>query len=492
MAAARGVIAAGHPQTAAAGAEVLRAGGNAVDAAVAAVLASFACEPLLTGLAAGGYMLVALDGERTLLDFFVEAPGRGADPAARGELVPIDVSFGDAIQVFNVGPASVGTYGTPAGLAEAARGFGRLALSDLAAPAVELAREGVVVNATQAYVIEILGDIAVSTPEVAALFAPDGRLLREGDVYRNPDLAEALVRLGDEGPAPFYSGDIAAAVVEWLDGRGAMLTAQDLAEYEAVARSPVCVSYRGREVLTNPPPSAGGTLIAYAMALLERSVAAPDVAQLVGVMEKAQHERTPEFLEGLSDAGFLDRFLASRLGSTTHISVLDGDGNACGVTCSNGEGSGIVVPGTGLHLNNMLGEQDLNPLGFHRHPAGRRMPSMMCPTVVMREGAPELVLGSGGSNRIRSAILQTIVNLVDRGLPVDEAVRAPRVHIEEGVVYAEPGVDTHELENTGHTIARFRDVNLFFGGVHAVARDFATGELSGGGDPRRGGSVRTA
>src|SRR5919199_1217269 len=257
MAAGGGVIAAGHPQTAAAGAEVLRAGGNAVDAAVAAVLASFACEPLLTGLAAGGYMLVAQEGERTLLDFFVEAPGRGADPAARSELVPIDVSFGDAIQVFNVGPASVGTYGTPAGLAEAARRFGRLALSDLAAPAVELAREGVVVNATQAYVIEILGDIAVSTPEVAALFAPDGRLLREGDVYRNPDLAEALV--------------------EWLDGRGAMLTAQDLAEYEAVARSPVCVSYRGREVLTNPPPSAGGTLIAYAMALLERSVAAPDV-----------------------------------------------------------------------------------------------------------------------------------------------------------------------------------------------------------------------
>src|SRR5919199_1573715 len=277
MAAGGGVIAAGHPQTAAAGAEVLRAGGNAVDAAVAAVLASFVCEPLLTGLAAGGYMLEAQEGERTLLDFFVEAPGRGADPDARSELVPIDVSFGDAIQVFNVGPASVGTYGTPAGLAEAARRFGRLPLADLAAPAVELAREGVVVNATQAYVIEILGDIAVSTPEVAALFAPDGRLLREGDVYRNPDLAEALVRLGAEGPAPFYSGDIAAAVVEWLDGRGAMLTAQDLAGYEAVARSPVCVSYRGREVLTNPPPSAGGTLIAYAMALLERSVAAPDV-----------------------------------------------------------------------------------------------------------------------------------------------------------------------------------------------------------------------
>jgi gamma-glutamyltranspeptidase/glutathione hydrolase len=490
--AGRGVIAAGHPQTAAAGAEVLRAGGNAVDAAVAAVLASFACEPLLSGLAAGGYMLVALDGERTLLDFFVEAPGRGADPSRRSGLVPVDVSFGDAIQVFHVGAASVGAYGTPAGLAEAADRFGRLSLSDLAAPAVGLAREGVVVNATQAYVIEILGEIATSTPEAASLFAPNGRLLRQGDVYRNPELADGLERLGRDGPEPFYTGDIAAAVIEWLDGRGAMLTAADLAAYKAVARRPVCVSYRGREVLTNPPPSAGGTLLAYAMALLERVGPAPDTAQLVAVTEAADRERTPEFLEGLAEEGFLERFLASRLGSTTHISVLDSDGNACGVTCSNGEGSGIVVPGTGLHLNNMLGEQDLNPVGFHRHPPARRLPSMMCPTVVLRDGAPELVLGSGGSNRIRSAILQTIVNVVDRGLDVAAAVRAPRVHLEEGVVYAEPGVDTDELERGGYTIARFRDLNLFFGGVHAVARDFTTGELSGGGDPRRGGSVSAA
>ncbi len=490
--AGRGVIAAGHPQTAEAGAEVLRAGGNAVDAAVAAVLASFVCEPLLTGLAAGGYMLVALEGQRTLLDFFVEAPGRGADPAARGELVPIDVSFGDAVQAFNVGPASVGTYGTPAGLAEAAGRFGRLPLADLAAPAVALARNGVVVNATQAYVIEILGEIALSTPEVEQLYAPDGRLLGAGDVYRNPELADALERLGREGPEPFYRGDIAAAVIEWLDGRGAMLTAADLAAYEAVARPPVCASYRGREVLSNPPPSAGGTLIAYAMALLQRIESAPDAVQLVAVMDAAQRERTPEFLDGLGEDGFQDRFLASRLGSTTHISVLDGEGNACAVTCSNGEGSGVVVPGTGLHLNNMLGEQDLNPLGFHRHPPGRRMPSMMSPTVVLRDGAPELVLGSGGSNRIRSAILQTVVNVVDRGLAVDDAVRAPRVHLEEGVVYAEPGVDTDGLERGGREIARFRDLNLFFGGVHAVARDFATGNLSGGGDPRRGGSVRAA
>jgi gamma-glutamyltranspeptidase / glutathione hydrolase len=206
-------------------------------------------------------------------------------------------------------------------------------------------------------------------------------------------------------------------------------------------------------------------------------------------MESTQSERTPEFLEGLADPGFVDRFLGRRpaLGSTTHIAVLDREGWACSVTCSNGSCSGVVVPGTGVHLNNMLGEQDLNPLGFHRHPPGRRLPSMMAPTSVLRDGVPELVLGSAGSNRIRSAILQTIIRVIDGGLPAGDAVDAPRVHFEDGVVYAEPGIATGALEGSGRAIARFRDRNLFFGGVQAVECDPA-GAFWGGGDPRRGGA----
>jgi gamma-glutamyltranspeptidase/glutathione hydrolase len=168
--------------------------------------------------------------------------------------------------------------------------------------------------------------------------------------------------------------------------------------------------------------------------------------------------------------------------------VLDRDGWACSVTCSNGEGSGIVVPGTGVHLNNMLGEQDLNPLGFHRHPPGRRLPSMMAPTMVLRDGVPELALGSAGSNRIRSAILQTIIRVVDEGLRAGDAVRAPRVHFEDEVVYAEPGIDVDSLEAAGRAIGRFRDLNLFFGGAQAVERD-REGRFWGGGDPRRGGAA---
>jgi gamma-glutamyltranspeptidase/glutathione hydrolase len=486
-----GVVAAGHPRSAQAGADVLREGGNAVDAALAAMLAAFACEPLLTSLGAGGYMLVVEPGgEPVLLDFFVEAAGRGVDAGARAELVPVSVSFGDAIQVFNIGPASVGTYGMAAGVCEASSRFGRIPLADLVAPAARLAREGVEMNQPQAYVIEILAGIVTSTPECAALFAPDGRVVRAGDVVRQPELADALERLGAEGAAPFYTGDIAAAIVEWLAERGGIVSAADLAGYAVVDREPIRASYRGREVVTNPPPSAGGILIAHALALLGACDGSPDVAQVVETMERTQSERTPEFLEGLDDPTFVKRFLArqSSLGSTTHVAVLDHEGWACSVTSSNGSSSGVVVPGTGVHLNNMLGEQDLNPLGFHRHQPGRRMPSMMSPTAVLREGAPELVLGSAGSNRIRSAILQTIIRVVDDGMPAGDAVRAPRVHFEDGVVYAEPGIDTVPLERAGRAIGRFRELNLFFGGVQAAARD-RQGRLTGGGDPRRGGAA---
>ncbi|MGB2710183.1 MAG: gamma-glutamyltransferase, partial [Conexibacter sp.] len=383
-------------------------------------------------------------------------------------------------------------YGMAHGICAAAERFGRIPLAQLAAPAAALARDGVPLNAAQAYVIEILEGIVTLTDSCAAIYAPGGELAREGDPIRQPELADAIERLGAEGARPFYEGDVAAAVAAALAEHGGLLTAADLAAYETIPRAPVRARYRGRDVLTNPPPSAGGTLIAYALGLLDRSPPPPPLEALVAAMDATQQERTPAFLDGLDRPGFLDEFLARRLGSTTHVSVLDGAGGCCSVTCSNGEGAGIVVPGTGIHLNNMLGEHDLNPLGFHRFPPGRRLPSMMAPTAVLGDGIPELVLGSAGSNRIRSAILQTIVAALDLGMRADEAVRAPRVHFEDGVVYAEPGADVAALEAAGHGIARFRALNLFFGGVQAVERDPATGVLSGGGDPRRGGAAVVA
>jgi gamma-glutamyltranspeptidase / glutathione hydrolase len=486
----RGVVAAGHPLTARAGADALRAGGNAVDAALAALLTSFITEPLLTGLGAGGYMLVAPpDRDPVLLDFMVEAPGREADPDARAPLDAIVIDFGDAVQVFHIGASSCGVYGMPAGVAAASERFGALPLGDLAAPAAALARSGVEVNRQQAYLWELLEPIAAATPESRERFCAAGRVPREGEVVRDPELADAIERLAADGAEPFYRGDIGTAVSEWVMARGGTLTRADLAAYATVPRDPIHVRYRGREVLTNPPPSAGGILIAYALALLERGTGPPGAEELVTAMEAAQAERTPAFVEGLDAPGFLDTFMASHLGATTHVSVLDADGWACAVTTTNGEGSGLVVPGTGIHVNNMMGEQDLSPAGWFTHPPGRRLPSMMAPTVVLDEGRPELVLGSAGSNRIRSAILQVIVNAVDRGMEAQAAVDAPRLHFEDGLVYAEPGVDGAALEAAGRTLAWFREPNLFFGGCQAVERHHETHAFSGGGDPRRGGAV---
>jgi gamma-glutamyltranspeptidase/glutathione hydrolase len=304
--------------------------------------------------------------------------------------------------------------------------------------------------------------------------------------------------------------------------RGGLVTRADLASYEVIERPPARVVYRGRDVVTNPPPSSGGILIADALGILERLDGPTDADVVAEVIASTNRARDEEFLEGLATEGYLEQFLAKEaldsvaievrsrlerpeapgsagragLGNTTHISVMDAEGACAAVTCSNGSCSGVVVPGTGMHLNNMLGEQDLNPFGFHRHPPGARVPSMMAPTVVLSaDGQPEMALGSAGSNRIRSAIIQTIIAVVDHGLPAQEAVSSPRLHVEGREVDAEPGMPDaplERLEASGWRVRRWTEQNLFFGGVQAVARNPDTGELTGGGDPRRGGAAETA
>jgi gamma-glutamyltranspeptidase/glutathione hydrolase len=499
-----GVVAAGHPLSAEAGAEILRRGGNAVDAAVAAVFASFAVESPLTGFGAGGFMMVSSGEETVLIDFFVAAPGRdGIERAV--ELAPVPVHFDEeTIQTFYVGPASCGVPGTAAGLELALRRFGTVPASDLIGAAVRLAREGAPVNAEQGYILDILWPIHERLAETRELYAPGGRRLGEGDVFRFSELADALERFAAEGAEPFYRGEIATALSGFVGERGGTLGPSDLAGYEALERQPIRAPFRGAEVLTNPPPSSGGILIAYSLGLLERLAQESGPEQLVAAMDAANRARGEEFAEALYGEGLeaslldparLDLRAGDLLGSTTHIAVLDDEGMCASVTCSNGSGSGVLVPGTGVILNNMLGEEDLNPLGFHAIVPGRRVPSMMAPTVVRRDGEIELGLGSAGSNRIRSAILQTIVRAVEQGMGAGDAVRAPRLHFEQGVVQAEPGIDEEalaRLEARGIPVLRRPRINLFFGGVQAVARDRASGALSGGGDPRRGGAVATA
>ena len=294
---------------------------------------------------------------------------------------------------------------------------------------------------------------------------------------------------------------MATAISDWVLERGGLLTPGDLAGYQVVERAPVGADFRDRRVLTNPPPSSGGILIADALELLDRLDRPGDTETVAEVIAATNRARDHEFVQGLRSTDYVHQFLApgaldrvageigSRLGSTTHVSVMDADGAVATVTCSNGSSSGIVVPGTGMHLNNMMGEEDLNPGGFHEHPPGARVPSMMAPTVVLRDGRPEIALGSAGSNRIRSAIVQTVAAVVDGGMAAQAAVNSPRVHVEGPLVDAEPGVDDAALDALAARdweIKRWEERNLYFGGVQAVVRD-ADGRVTAGGDPRRGG-----
>ncbi len=505
------MVAAGHPETARAGAEVLADGGNAVDAAVAAALAAAVAESALTGPGAGGFLLYAPPvGAPELWDFFVAVPG--LDPATpplhAGMLHAFTVPFGGADQVFHIGPASVAVPGMVAGLCDAAAAHGSLPLPQLVAPAVALARRGVTVSPQVAYLHAILGEMLVHTPEAAAVYAPGGRLAGAGDRLVFTDLAVTLERIGADGAACVRPGGwLADALVAHQRATGGRVSRADLEAYRVERRRPLTTRFRGRSLASNPPPSAGGLLITAALAALDEYPPPRTDAQhyraVAWAGEVANGMRDEDFFRDLHRRLPRDHWRTVRraaqaavpetrkpAGSTTHISVVDAAGAMVSLSSSNGAGSGVMVPGTGVLLNNMLGEDDLNPGGFGAGRPGSRLTSMMAPTVVERDGVPAIAVGAAGSNRLRSAITQTIVSLIDAGLDVDAAVRRPRVHPEGGGLDVEGGISSEtcaELEGAGHALRRWDGMNLFFGGVSVVARH---GEvLSGAGDPRRGGGA---
>ena len=440
-----GAIAAGHPLTAEAGQEVLDRGGTAVDACCAASFVAWVVESPLTGPGGGGFLLAHVGGESTLLDFFVTVP---RSFLGRDELLALAVDFdGDTQQVFHTGPAAVAVPGTARGLWEAHRRWGRLPWASLFSRAVSLARDGFELTPAATYLLDILDPLLRHSAEGAAMYArgPGGRMVF-------PDLASTLEVLAADGAEPLYSGELARAICAHVP-----LTLEDLGAYEVVEREPLSVPYRGHEFRTNPPPSSGGRLIATGLDALARG---RTVVEAMQAMEAAR--------------AVVD------VGGTTHISVVDGDGNVASFSSSLGSGSGVVVPGTGIHLNNMLGEADL---AVGSTLPGERLTSMMAPSLLLAAGRPRLVIGSAGSNRLRGAILQVVHNVVARGMDVRAAVDAPRVHDEAGETHAEPGADAAPAQD----VVRWRERNLFFGGVSAVEvlRD---GSLVAAGDPRRGGA----
>jgi len=376
--------------------------------------------------------------------------------------------------------------------------LGRLPLIEILTPAIRLAREGVTVNRSQGYFLELLRPIMCLTPEGEAIFAPRGELLGEGDRLRNPDLASFLESLPGGGALDFYEGTLAERIArDMREGQG-LLTAQDLSRFRVVEREPLQTSYRDHRLLTNPRPSFGGSLLALSLSLLEASQdgdgsehagdSASRLLSLVGVMQEVEALRERGCLEPSALSPDEQQQIGQRLRhfsrGTTHVSVCDAEGNAASMSTSNGEGSGYIVPGTGIMLNNMMGEDDLHPEGFHSSPPGLRVASMMSPSLLLRGDELRLVLGSGGSKRIRTALLQVLSLFVDCGLPIDEIIAHPRLHWDGEAVQAEPGFPSASLD----ALRMHRPVNewtrqdVYFGGVHAVVP-----ECGGAGDSRRGG-----
>lgn len=484
----RGAVAGGHALTAEAGARALEAGGNAVDAAVAAALVSWVAESPLTGPGAGGFMLVhrARDRSTRVFDFFVAIPGLG-DDRELGAMDEVLVDFsGGSTQLFHIGAASCAIPGAALGLETAHKSFGRLPWRDLVRPAVELARNGVELNDGQAYLHRILDAMLRHTPEARAVYQQEGDFLKRGDVLVQHDLADTLEALAEHGAAELYTGELGARIVEHVRAGGGCFTQRDLAEYRVIRRRPVRTTFCGEEYYSNPPPSRGGVLIAYGLPLLEEyGVGRPGTAAAIDALARVMREqlRAPTG-RGLLRALELQAAVVTR--GTTHISVVDGSGDAVALTSSTGAGSGVVVPGTGIHMNNMIGEFDIS-----RKPApGARLSSGMSPSLVLRDGSPHLVVGSAGSLRLRGAVMQIVTNVVGHGLQVEDAIERPRVHLDEDdVLHCEGGHDPAELdklEQLGWNVARWRNRNLFFGGAAAVTRQ--DGILAAAGDPRRGGA----
>jgi len=510
-----GAVACGHPQTANAAELILREGGNAFDAIIAAFLTSCVVEPVLASLGGGGFMLAHTSDQRDVIyDFFAQTPHI---LLAKDELdfYPIQADFGATTQEFHIGLGSIATPGAVKGVFKLHQDLGTVPMTELVQPAIEAARHGVSMSSFQASILNIIAPILTATDEVRQLYQSikhQGALISEGELFRQTHVADFLEALSREGSDMFYQGEIAQAISSLCTHGGGQLSRQDLAEYQVVLRKPVSMYYQQHRVLTNPAPSCGGILIAFALSILEHTGinqykfgSSRHLQLLAEAMRLTNHARfdahssssTAVALQHLLDAKLLHEYREKIVGNsrslrgTTHMSVMDSKGNVAGLTASNGEGCGHMIPDTGVMLNNMLGEEDLNPDGFYRWPANQRMTSMMAPTLVITPQGKKISLGSGGSNRLRTAILQVLVNIIDFDMPLHDAVNQPRIHFEDDSLNIEPGFDADELRpllDAVDNCKMWEQQNMFFGGVHTVYEH--RGRFGGAGDLRRAGEAR--
>ncbi|MFO7725629.1 MAG: gamma-glutamyltransferase, partial [Oceanipulchritudo sp.] len=458
--------------------------------------------------------LTPASGRTRLYDFFTQAP-RTSNPAACA--YPLEADFGSTRQVFHLGAASMAAPGCVAGLLRIHDDLGRLPRAECAAPARELCRNGVRITDHAASLLDVVSTLYLSSSESRRLFqsvtSPD-RCLRDGETFRNPDFEGFLDMLVAEGERWFYEGDVARLVDAFSRDQEGHLRREDFSSYEVFLREPLRIQRHGGRIHLNPPPSMGGTLIAVALALNTPLEAhAYPFAQAsdwkswieplrlmsllrsedgIARLTRTEQASLGEALESNPEIRkaalilFPEALCQVRSEGTTQLSIMDHHGNEISLTTSNGAGSGVIVPGTGFMMNNMLGEEDLQPGGLGSWKPGRRLASMMAPLLAELADGSRVATGSGGSNRIRSTLLQILRHLLERRASIEEAVTAPRLHWEDSQLHAEQAAATALREIKGFAPVEHSIPNLFFGGAHTVCR-LPDGTLRGLGDPRRGG-----
>jgi gamma-glutamyltranspeptidase/glutathione hydrolase len=500
VSATRLAVAAPNPDAVLAATDVALAGGNAVDAAVAAMVVAMVTEPGVVSPLGGAFVALATpSGEQLVVDGNVEMPGRGAGRERFGAgMREVTTTYGGGLTL-SVGHGSVATPGAVAALGEAHARYGRVPWREVLAPAAAVCRTGYRLGAAAGSYLAITGEEVFGwDPQTrSALTRPDGTFVQPGDLVRSPDLADALEALATEGPSSLYTGSLGRAVAADMDARGGLVTAADLAAYRPVVRPGLGTRVGTWSLSTNPPPAIGGPVLA---AMLRLVVDSPGgLGDVVDVQRRVLAYRA-EHLDRAADLEVAGRELWDLVrdrgvhglptsASTAHVSVVGGDGTACAITASSGYGSGATVPGTGLLLNNCLGEPELNRSGVHALAPGTRLASNMAPTTGRSDDGAVLAVGSPGADRITTALLQVLLAYCVGGRPLQDAIDAPRVHVrldpEPALEHEEDVAGAAEVAAALGLPAHAHPANhMYFGGVGAalLGRD---GSLQAAGDPRR-------
>ncbi len=508
-----GMVASAHPLASQAGLEILKAGGNAVDAAVASALAIGVVECNATGLGGEGMMVIYLADSRTTvaIDYRSMAPFFN----------PGKYPFG------GLGHKAVAVPGTVAGLSLALQKYGTMSLAQVAAPAIKLAEDGFAISPTLAKVISDNFDPISKNEALLSIVAPAGLPLEAGDILKNHDLAVSLAKIAEGGPDVFYKGEIADKIVADMKANGGYITKEDLAAYKAIERAPVRGSYRGYDIISAPPP-VGGIGVIEILQILENF----DIASRKPLDPVTIHLTTEAMKRGFADvyefvgdpdfvnvpvAGLTSKSYAKKRSaeidpakistmvtagdpanehfSTTHLSVVDKSGNTVALTqtISGFWGAKVATPGTGIILNNEM-QNWVGTKGANGYAPGKRMLTTISPTIISKDGTTFASMGTPGAGRIITTMVLLTTNLIDYKMGVQEAIEAPRYYaspyekdlsIEKRI----PAETQAALKAMGYTLKPYTDYDLFFGGAQAIVIDPVTGLMNGGADPRRDGAV---